>query len=50
MINSGHFRMNILSGNLAWKQNKRMDVLCTLKNFILVAFRVDCTGSQVGMM
>ena len=40
MINSG-LRMNM--------HNKRRMYVYTMKNFDLVAFRVVCTGSQVGM-
>ena len=32
---------------LAWKQNRRRCTYVHLKNFILVAFRVDCKASQV---
>ena len=41
--------MNILSGELCLEAKQTKMYVCTLENFILVAFRVVCTGSQGGM-
>ena len=43
-------RMNILCGNSLGSKTKRRCTYVHLKNFILVAFRVVCTGYQDGMI